>query len=82
MSFLLGAFAELWTNFYNKVIRDASSTLKGGIIISLFVICFLCFAFAMKGGKNKGDLINNWVPFWIGIVVLLLLVTYVALINH
>jgi len=81
MRFLLGAFAELWTNFYNKVIRDASSTLKGGIIISLFVICLLCFAFAMKG-KNKGEFINNWVAFWIGIVFLLLLVIYVALINH
>ena len=81
MNFLLGAFSELWTNFYNKVIRDASSTLKGGIIISLFVLCLLCFAFAMKG-KNKENFINNWVAFWFGIAFLLLLVIYVALLKH
>lgn len=80
MKFQLGALKELWTNFYNSVIRDASSSLRGGIILGLFVITALLIAFAMKG-KEKGKFINNWTAFWFAMFFLALLITYVFLIR-
>ena len=80
MNYLLGAFKELWTNFYNSVIRDASSTVRGAIILGLFVAICLLVALAMKG-RDKDKFINNWTAFWFAMFFLGLLVVYVILIN-
>ena len=82
MNYLLGAIAELWTNFYNKVIRDASSTVKGAVIGVLVVVTLLLLAIAMKSqGKGDGSMINNWTAFWLGIFSLGLLVLYCFLVS-
>ena len=59
MNYLLGAFKELWINFYNSVIRDASSTVRGAIILGLFVAICLLVALAMKG-REKDKFINEY----------------------
>lgn len=73
-------FKALWNNFYSSVVRNASSMLKGSIISCLIIAVLLCVVSSFKGGK-EGKPIKNWFTFWLGVLLLLLLIGYIILLE-
>lgn len=73
-------FKALWNNFYTSVVRNVSNGVKVTIICVLMLLTLLCVIGAFKGGK-EGKPIKNWFLFWVGVLSLALLVTYLILLS-
>ena len=73
-------FKALWNNFYTSVVRNVSTGVKAGIICVLALMVLLSVLGAFKGGK-EGKPIKNWFLFWVAIICLALLITYLILLN-
>ena len=79
MNFLCGGlFSAMWNNFYNAIVRNVSPGTKGAIICIGAIIAVLCIIAAFKKGDEKKP-IKNWFAFWVGLVVVVLLIVYTIL---
>ena len=79
MLFLLAnIFENLWNKFYNNCVKDVSPYTRGMIIGIGFLLACVLLVYALKGGE-KGNLVNNWVLFWLAIIVTILCVVYILL---
>lgn len=72
-------FKAMWNNFYNWAIRDASPTVKGAIMLVLFILGVVCLVYSIKKGKD-GKPIGNWFLFWMSILFVALGIGYTLLI--
>lgn len=71
-------FQAMWNNFYNSIIRNASSFTRGAIVTIMVILVAVFLIEAFKKGDEKKP-IKNWFAFWCAIIILTLLIIYTIL---
>lgn len=75
---ILDFFDTVWSNFYNKYVRDVSDFNKSLILLGLLLASCMSMVFAIRT-KNKEEVMNSWTMFWLSIVFFVLAVLYSSL---
>lgn len=75
MWLIAGIFQNIWNKFYNTCVRNVSDTVRGSIVVVVFLLSVISLVYAMKGGE-KGKLVNNWFFFWVAVILVVLNIVY------
>ena len=75
-----GLFGAMWNNFYNSLVRNVNPVTQGAIIVIGTILALVCIMQAIKKGDEKKP-IKNWVAFWSGIFIIIIMIVYTILCN-